>query len=377
MPKDDHSAAVPQSDMPKEKINKISEKNTVKVPIVPRGSEGLLLLFLLLGVSWKFDPSGIPLRRLVDLSLPLVTGTALWAVFHLLVSYLLSPILLRKLSAVYGKADALSYRDLDAQRCEFLNRMVSLAHALLSFSSAIYVLSQGFDIGHRNSELQSVLLTLSSTYFLFDYLYVTYCRIGDHLDTIHHFIALGGLLSSLLIDQCGGEVVCAIVVTEVSNPFLHTRKLLQILKLHKQHSVLFKYNNYLFALSYLIGRMFFGAWFVFRTVTSPNSPLLMKVSKAPSHCQIAYSLIIRAGRFLINVNHLGYMVQAHFDRRKSVPGQQSSPAVARRARHLDGVAQRWMCETLHLRKIESYANGSQIRWKRSLLFKRTNCTIAL
>jgi hypothetical protein len=248
-----------------------------KVPHVPRGSEGLLLLFLLLGVSWKFDPSGSPFRRLIDLTLPLITGTLLWSVFHLLVSFLLSPILLRKLKSLHEKTDGAPSRNLEAQRCEFLNRTVSFVHALLSFSSAVFVISKGFDIGHRNTELQSLLLTLSATYFVFDYLYVTYYRIGDHLDTVHHFIALGGLLSSLLIDQCGGEVVCAIVVTEVSNPFLHTRKLLQILKLHKTHSLLFYCTNFMFALSYLIGRMFFGGWFVYRTVTSPNSPLLMKV----------------------------------------------------------------------------------------------------
>ncbi len=251
-----------------------------RIRLIP-GIEGLLLLFLLGYICLKFDPSGQPFQRLSEIAAPLATGALLWASFHFFVSLLLSPSLSRKLNSLYTDVTGPSSRDVNRQHCEFLNRIVSLVHALSSFSFALIVLSKGFDIGHRNTGLQSNLLMFSGSYFVFDYAYVTYHRLGDGLDVVHHFISVGGLLSTLLLDQCGGEVVCAIVVTEVSNPFLHTRKLLQILKLHKQHFSLFHFNNYMFALSYLAGRMIFGGWFVYLTVESPNSPLFMKVLWSP------------------------------------------------------------------------------------------------
>jgi hypothetical protein len=246
-----------------------------------RGKEGrllgLLLLLLLFCISLKFDPDGVPFRRCSEIGVPLLVGALLWASFHALVSFALSTNLSRKLESLYNRSDITKSRSLDAQHCEFLNRIVSLVHAILSFSFALVVLSKGFGIGLRNTELQSQLLMFSATYFVFDYGYVAYHSLGDILDKVHHVIAVGGLLSTLLLDQCGGEVVCAIVVTEVSNPFLHTRKLLQILQLHKRHPLFFKSNNYMFALSYLMGRMVFGGWFVYRTITSPDSPMMMKV----------------------------------------------------------------------------------------------------
>ena len=258
------------------------------------GIQGLLLLFLLGYICLKFDPSGEPFQRLSTILAPLVTGAILWASFHMLVSFLLSPILYRKLSLLYKDANSPLSRDANAQHCEFLNRIVSLVHAISSFSFALVVLSNGFEIGHRNTGLQSKLLMFSASYFVFDYSYVTYHRLGDGLDSVHHFISVGGLLSTLLLDQCGGEVVCAIVVTEVSNPFLHIRKMLQILKLHKQHFSLFRFNNYMFALSYLLGRMVFGGWFVYLTIESPNSPLFMKVRQPhAATCICACSCIVR------------------------------------------------------------------------------------
>jgi hypothetical protein len=182
-------------------------------------------------------------------------------------------------------------RDWNFQHQDFLNRVVSLVHALLSFSFAVVVLSQGFEIGHRNTLLQSKLLVFSASYFVFDYCIVTFFRLGDILDKIHHFISVGGLLSTLILDQCGGEVVSAIVVTEVSNPFLHTRKLLQILKLHKAHPILFQMNNYAFVLAYLVGRIFFGTWFVYRTISSPNSPALMKVRQHPFNFKLTLKVM--------------------------------------------------------------------------------------
>lgn len=242
-----------------------------------RGKEGLLLLLLLLCISLKFDPEGVPFQRCSEIGVPLVLGVLSWASFHFVVSFFLSPILSRQLHSLDNRSDNQKSRSIDGLSRDFLNRIVSLVHAIFSFLFAVVVLSKGFQIGHRNTELQSQLLMFSSSYFVFDYGYVTYHCLGDFLDTIHHCIAVGGLLSTLLLDKCGGEVVCAIVVTEVSNPFLHTRKLLQILQLHKRHPFFFKANNYMFALSYMMGRMIFGGWFVYRTVTSPDSPWMMKV----------------------------------------------------------------------------------------------------
>jgi hypothetical protein len=306
-------------------------RSTSLLSKLPRGIDGVLLLSLIGYISVKFDPSGVPCQRLSEITLTMIAGTMLWASFHLLVSFLLSPMLSRKLPSLYSDVHGSSSQSVRDRHCEFLNRVVSLVHAVLSFSFALLVLSTGFEIGHRNTELQSKMLTFSATYFLFDYFYVTFHRLGDSMDVIHHFISVGGLMSTLLLDQCGGEVVCAVVVTEVSNPFLHIRKLLQILKLHKLYTIIFQYNNYMFVLAYLVGRMLFGGWFVYLTISSANSPQLMKVPRPALRHMICSVHLFQsiAGCVVLNAVPVCHMVQAHSRRRPRPPRQQGCPTVAR------------------------------------------------
>ena len=165
---------------------------------------------------------------------------------------------------------------------DFQNRVVSIIHALLSsYLAAIYVFfhPDGYVIGSKNTDIQTMVITVSAGYFIYDFIACTLHekfvqKQLNYTNSFHHISTLSGLLVGLYTGRSAAELGLCLLMMEISNPFMHMLQLFKELKMGD--STIAKYNRYIFALIFFIARIVLGPFLCYYTVMSKDSPLLVK-----------------------------------------------------------------------------------------------------
>lgn len=165
---------------------------------------------------------------------------------------------------------------------DFQNRVVSIVHALLSsYLAAVYVFlnPEGYIIGSENTDVQTMVITVSAGYFIYDFVACTLHekfvqKELNYANSFHHISTLSGLLVGLYTGRSATELGLCLLMMEISNPFMHMIQLFKELRM--SDSSLAKYNKYVFALIFFIARIVLGPFLCYYTVMSKDSPLLVK-----------------------------------------------------------------------------------------------------
>lgn len=165
---------------------------------------------------------------------------------------------------------------------DFQNRVVSIVHAVLSsYLAAVYVFfnPEGYVIGSENTEVQTMVITVSAGYFIYDFIACILHEkfVQQHINytnSFHHISTLSGLLVGLYTRRSAAELGLCLLMMEISNPFMHMIQLFKELKMGD--STVAKYNRYIFALIFFIARIVLGPFLCYYTVVSEDSPLLVK-----------------------------------------------------------------------------------------------------
>lgn len=161
------------------------------------------------------------------------------------------------------------------------NRVVSLLHAFIGIvlpAGAINFAALQADVGTPTTRAQLLALRVSLSYFLYD----TFCCIAIELSTtgldvattFHHVATLSGLLVGVFQRVSGHELLCCLLLMEVSNPCMHTRFLLK--ETGMADTQLYAVNGAVFAFTFLMCRNVLGLPVVYWTVMSERTPLIVK-----------------------------------------------------------------------------------------------------
>jgi hypothetical protein len=159
----------------------------------------------------------------------------------------------------------------------FSNRVVSLLHAIVAiFMCARCLPTWGAlleNVGGMNTTEHLECMTLSLSYFVYDFLY---CLLDNDVENvIHHLFTIGGLASGVITGRSGPELVGCLFLMEVSNPSLHLRTLLR--EMNMKDSVLATLNDLTFALLFLFCRLIVGPPLVYKTVVNESNTYIVKI----------------------------------------------------------------------------------------------------
>ncbi len=163
---------------------------------------------------------------------------------------------------------------------DFRNRVVSIAHAVLSAVLALKLvaLRTPFVIGGPNTREQVITLTVSSGYFLYDYAACTLNdarhRKFDAMNFFHHLATLAGLLTGLITGRSGAELGLCLLLMEVSNPSMHMIHIFR--ELGMNDSGVAEANKALFALIFTLARILAGPVLTYQTMLCPESHWIVK-----------------------------------------------------------------------------------------------------
>ena len=92
---------------------------------------------------------------------------------------------------------------------------------------------------------------------------------------LHHVASITGLFLGSVFKQGGYELIVCMVIAESTGPMMHLHYLLKELK---HEGKLATYNKIAFSFVFFVARILIGPVLVYHTVTSPTSPLFVKLS---------------------------------------------------------------------------------------------------
>jgi hypothetical protein len=108
------------------------------------------------------------------------------------------------------------------------NRMTSFIHgSVCCMLSFVDVTFYALPYGSPNSTLQTLTLTLSLGYFLYDTIAMTYYKLLDTPMMFHHSIVCLGIYLALCFDASGAEILGGLFISEISNPVMHFRLIIR------------------------------------------------------------------------------------------------------------------------------------------------------
>ncbi|KAK8551826.1 hypothetical protein V6N12_040448 [Hibiscus sabdariffa] len=102
------------------------------------------------------------------------------------------------------------------------------------------------------------------------------CLFGDGFsfdNTFHHLVSIIGIAAGLAFEKCGSEQVAALLITEISSPFLHARELLK--EVGYRDTDLNLAADMAFGVIFSVARMVGGPYLTFLTLSAYN-PMLIK-----------------------------------------------------------------------------------------------------
>ncbi|XP_047329341.1 TLC domain-containing protein 5-like [Impatiens glandulifera] len=160
---------------------------------------------------------------------------------------------------------------------DFCNRCVSIIHALLAVAISCFSIQDWncpvCPLASKSSPIQMKTLAMSLSYMIYDLFCCQYSNVLKLDSFIHHFVSIVGFATGLIYKRCGSEMVAALLITEMSSPFLHLRELLK--ELGYKDTILNLAADVSFAVIFTVARMVGGPYLTYLTL-SANNPLLIK-----------------------------------------------------------------------------------------------------
>ncbi|XP_022144271.1 transmembrane protein 136-like isoform X2 [Momordica charantia] len=150
---------------------------------------------------------------------------------------------------------------------------------------------------HHFSQMQ--ILGVSCSYLIYDMVCCHFDKRVSVDNTIHHLISIVGIAAGLAYQKCGSEMVAALLITEISSPFLHLREILK--EIGYRNTELNFAADIAFAVIFSFARMVGGPYLTYLTLSS-NVPLLIKAMALGLQLVSAYWFykIVRMVRFKLN-----------------------------------------------------------------------------
>lgn len=174
----------------------------------------------------------------------------------------------------------------------YLSNYVSIVHAILSIILAAYVVTTyGIVFRKANYIVEDVIITISLGYFVVDTLLSIFFGYGDSLMFFHHIECIVSLLYPVFKGYYGNIIVWAIMIAEISNPFMLLWKNFGIIKKKKLEF----YFGIVFSISFLILRTYCIGYVAFPLQSSEVS-LLLKL-----HCGLLWYLSLYWCYIIINL----------------------------------------------------------------------------
>ncbi|GKU89993.1 hypothetical protein SLEP1_g4054 [Rubroshorea leprosula] len=160
---------------------------------------------------------------------------------------------------------------------EFCNRIVSSIHATLAVTLASLTVEDWScpvcPLASKSSPRQRQTLAITVSYLIYDLICCAFDKRVNLDNTIHHLVSIIGIGAGLVYEKCGSEQVAALLITEISSPFLHLRELLK--ELGYRDTDLNLAADITFAIIFSVARMVGGPYLTYVTLTAEN-PLLIK-----------------------------------------------------------------------------------------------------
>eukprot|EP00249_Psilotum_nudum_P013019 c24107_g2_i1 orf=399-1070(+) len=161
---------------------------------------------------------------------------------------------------------------------DFCNRTVSLIHVavslLLSSRSVQNWRCLVSPLASPPSPLQMQTMTVSLSYFIYDFFCCLLDTRVDYTNVFHHIMSIWSLAYGVFYVACGTELVTCLWLSELSNPFMHGRELLK--ELGMKDTRLSLVNDICFAVVFILARLGLGPYVTYVTVFADN-PLFVKI----------------------------------------------------------------------------------------------------
>ena len=139
--------------------------------------------------------------------------------------------------------------------------MVAILHALVAVRLVEVCLVSGpwpfSTLGEENTACQTLVMILSSGYFLFDFVWCIYMGTEGIMMLLHHIVSLLSLLYGLYLGCSGSEITSTLWGSELTNPFLQTRWFLREQKLYQ--TTFAKINDIIFLSLFAFVRVGIGS----------------------------------------------------------------------------------------------------------------------
>lgn len=160
---------------------------------------------------------------------------------------------------------------------DFCNRCISLVHVFVAVflcMASVKDWARPLDgIGGPSSPLQMRAITVSLSYFIYDFFCCLLEVPIDYSNAVHHLITISGLAYGYLKATCGPELVACLWLMELSNPFMHARELLK--QFGFKDTPLSTKNDLAFVFVFTFARLVVGPYVVYKTLTA-QSPFAVK-----------------------------------------------------------------------------------------------------
>ena len=147
------------------------------------------------------------------------------------------------------------------------NRVVSIAHGLflcfacgyeffflMDYKDPNKAMTLAAACGEPNNNFENFIFTMSSAYFLYDFLAMAYYNLLDWAMTVHHFASIIGMMLTLFSGNSGYLLICGMFIGEVSNAFMHVRVILRHFKM--RYTLAYEASEISFLVLYIIGELF-------------------------------------------------------------------------------------------------------------------------
>ncbi|CAM6083246.1 unnamed protein product [Calypogeia fissa] len=160
---------------------------------------------------------------------------------------------------------------------DFCNRCISVVHVFVAVflcMASVKDWSRPLDgIGGPSSRLQMRAITVSLSYFIYDFFCCLLDVPIDYSNAVHHLITIMGLAFGYYKATCGPELVACLWLMELSNPFMHARALLK--EFGVKDTPLNTLNDLSFVIVFTFARLLVGPYVVYSTLTA-QSPFAVK-----------------------------------------------------------------------------------------------------
>ncbi|KAL1219804.1 hypothetical protein V5N11_010245 [Cardamine amara subsp. amara] len=160
---------------------------------------------------------------------------------------------------------------------DFSTRIVSTVHATVAVALATLSIQDWScpvcPVSSTSSLQQMETMTFSLSYMIYDLICSHFDQVLSIDNAVHHSVCILGFVAGLFYRKCGSEMVAALLLTELSSPFLHLREILK--EIGYRDTDLNLAADVCFATIFSLARMVGGPYLIYVTVSADN-PILIK-----------------------------------------------------------------------------------------------------